>query len=207
MRKQTLIYLLAIALLSGCGGSIRTKAPVKADPKAHYVFYSHGSAVYRVGATGAYNRMMDSLAANGFTVISEQRNSADLEDQAINKITREVKQLLAAGVPGKNIGIAGFSRGSVISYLSAAKIDNPDIRVVLLAGCNDEMDDRDIQGHILSLYDTEDSKGYASCADSLANNKHVTFKEKSYDSGKGHKLFKFHAREDWHSTMIAWLKD
>ncbi|MDH5182795.1 MAG: hypothetical protein OEX12_02780 [Gammaproteobacteria bacterium] len=207
MQKQSLIYILSVALLSGCGGSILTKAPVKVDPKARYVFYSHGSAVYRVGATGAYNRMMDSLAANGLTVISEQRNSADLEDQAVDKITKEVKLLVAAGIPAKNISIAGFSRGAVISYRSAAKIGNVDIRVVLLAGCNDEMDDRDIKGHILSMYDTDDSKGYASCANSLENNKHVTFKEKSYNSGKGHKLFKFHEKEDWHRSMISWLKE
>jgi hypothetical protein len=123
-----------------------------------------------------------------------------------------VNALLAKGTPPKNITVAGYSLGSMTSLVAAGLIANPNVNIVLLAGCpasaaiRVDIDYSKVKGHILSVTDKGDDK-FGSCAGKLPEGN--AFKEAALDSGKGHTLFRLPAdnfTSQWMSPMMDWTK-
>src|SRR5436190_2181646 len=103
--------------------------PATVDPGAKYLFYMHGLAIERGGRRAEsynYSGILKELANRGFVVIGEER-SAVRSDVYAEKVGAQVKRLLAAGVPAKNITVAGHSKGGMISMLVMTTLAEPDI--------------------------------------------------------------------------------
>lgn len=78
---------------------------------------------------------MESFKEQGFIVISEARKqSIDIKPYAA-KVGAQVKELLKAGVPAKNITVVGASQGSWIAMLISTDAANRDLNFVFIAAC------------------------------------------------------------------------
>ncbi len=179
-----------------------------------HLFYMHGSNLDggggKKGEKKGYHKIISKLKGNGFHVISEIRPRGTVDEYAL-KVANKVNGLIENGVKPTDIVVSGFSKGAVISLISAALIGNPDVKYVPLAGCTDmfDVEYERIKGNILSIYDVDDHK-FGSCEDLIQNNNSVKLTEIKIDSGHGHKIFK--RKKDklirvWMKPMIDWMSN
>jgi pimeloyl-ACP methyl ester carboxylesterase len=201
------------------------QAPATADPAAHYLFYMHGSFLEdhpdgashpRSGTPYDWSGIVKSFSERGFTVISEIRASGtDPRDYAGN-IAGQVKRLLAAGVPPKHITVAGHSKGGAITLITAAMLQNGDIKFINMAGCGNRgrfarsfrrligAVGADINGRLLSIYDGDD-RITGSCSAVKDASTSVDFSEKVLSTGHGHQLF-YSPDAVWMDPVTAFAK-
>ena len=52
-----------------------------------------------------------------------------------DKVVGQVRKLLASGVPPGHITVVGASMGASIAFLASTRLQNPDVRFVVLAAC------------------------------------------------------------------------
>ena len=104
--------------------------PSVIKPSARYIFFLHGKTVENHGPNGRhpcfgiydYHGIVRSFTSCGFTVISEIRPKGTKLDKYARKIVRQIKALMADGIPPQHITVVGFSKGSVITLLVSAKL-------------------------------------------------------------------------------------
>ena len=142
MRRPTLIVLLLLALV------IR---PGQSQTAQRYVIYLHGRIVEteqnrrptdeRFG-TFEYDAILDSLRRPGFVVLSEQRPPKTDSDSFANHVAVQVDSLIQSGVSPDAITVMGFSKGGWIAILTSARLRNPAVSFVIMAGCGDWAFDR-----------------------------------------------------------------
>lgn len=188
------------------------KMPSAIDRSTRYFFFLHNYYVEKHGPEGAckYYDILRVFSDNGYNVISEVRSGKIVPSEYAQKITRQVKRLLDAGVPPENITIAGHSKGGVITLCVAAQLRNPKISFIVMAGCEIRSltraypDFTQLKGNFLSIYASSDSIA-SSCNELFSkaiigiSNKEITLK-----SEKGHKLF-FQPENIWIEPVMNWL--
>lgn len=186
--------------------------PSTIDGSAHYLFFLHNYYVEQHGPNSAckYYDILQTFAEKGFTVISEVRSGKIVPSQYAQKIVRQVKRLLDAGVPPERIIIAGHSKGGVITLCVASQLRNPKIGYIIMSGCDikslaqDYPDYTQLKGDMLSVYASSDSIA-SSCRNVFSKaiigtcHKEITLK-----SDKGHKLF-FRPEDIWIEPVITWI--
>jgi hypothetical protein len=171
---MALLAGLATALLSSTlhgqePPRVLRTAPEAPDPEARYLFYLHGRIVEDQGADAVspefghyeYGAIVRQLAAPGFTVISEVRARDTDPHVYADSVARQIRRLLAAGVPARNITTIGASKGAVITMLVSNRLA-AGVRYVLLANCNDYIFRTfalSLHGDVLSIYEASDSLG------------------------------------------------
>jgi len=177
-----------------------------------HLFYMHGCCLEKVGEDD-YNEIVNKLKKDGFKVHFETRydDSVSAMQSFAEKITGQVKALIASGTAPEDITVAGFSLGSVISMLSAVAIDNPKVNYVLLAGCPGpnaprkfDIDFANIHGRVLSITDRDDDR-FGTCGNKISNASE--FKEITIETGSGHKGFRYSDYEPmkaWKEPLEAW---
>jgi hypothetical protein len=208
---KAFVIAVASVVLSVCSFS----AAQAADK---HLFYVHGCCVKSADGQVAkdYESIVQKIRDSGFNV-EYQLRTADVGDSndAVQayaaQIADKVNALLANGTPPKNITVAGYSLGSMTTLVAAGLIANPNVNIVLLAGCpanatiNIDIDYSKVKGNILSVTDKGDSK-FGSCEGKLPEGN--TFKEVALDSGKGHTLFRMPADNFtslWMNPMMDWI--
>jgi hypothetical protein len=207
---KALVAAVASVVLYVC-----TSGAVQASDK--HLFYVHGCCVKDSGDPKVkdYETIIQKLKDSGFNVEWELR-TADVgdNDAAVQayaaQIADKVNALIAKGTPAKNITVAGYSLGSMTSMVAAGLIANPDVNVVLLAGCpagasiKVTVDYAKVKGRILSVTDKGDDK-FGSCEGKFSQDN--TFKEVAIDSGKGHSVFRLtndKFMSQWMNPMQDW---
>ena len=192
---------------------------VTAHASDKHLFYVHGCCVKNSSdpKVREYEAIVQKLKDSGFNVEYELR-TADVgdNDAAVQayaaQIADKVHALLAKGVPAKNITVAGYSLGSMTSMVAAGLIANPDVNIVLLAGCPTSasikvnVDYSKVQGRVLSITDKGDDK-FGSCEGKFPEVK--TLKEVVIDSGKGHMAYRLpqdNYTSLWMNPMMDWTK-
>ena len=186
--------------------------PSAIDSSARYVFFLHNYYVEKHGPNSVckYHDILKAFADNGFTVISEVRSGKIVPSQYAQKIVRQVKKLLDAGVPPECITVAGHSKGGVITLCVATQLGNPNIGYIIMAGCDIKSleqaypDFTQIKGEFLSIYASSDSIAN-SCQNVFSKAIiGICYKEITLNSDKGHKLF-FQPEDIWIEPVITWL--
>lgn len=135
---RSLVLLFVVAIF--CDGPRAFAAdrnfPDQIDPAKRYIFYLHGVYVEKHGPNKRYKYadILDAIEAKGFVVIGEVRPPSDIRDYA-DGIAVQVAKLLDAGVPEKNITIAGHSKGAMIALTSASKIQRRNLSYGVFGGC------------------------------------------------------------------------
>ena len=155
---------------------IFSTVPGTIDTSAKYLFFLHNYYVEKNGPDGdcKYNELLNVFADKGYVLISEVRQGKIIPCTYAEKITAEVKQLLAAGVPAKNITVSGHSKGGAIALCVASQLNNENINFVIMAGCEIEgikkhkmyPDFANLKGRILSVYADSDTIA-GSCSQSF----------------------------------------
>jgi hypothetical protein len=212
--------VLAVSTAGTQGGTVSPPAeladvPASPDPAARYLIYLHGRIVELQGRKAVspefgryeYDGILAAFAARGFRVIAEVR-PADTGNAFAEKVAGQVRKLLGAGVPGSHITVVGFSRGGGLAVATSARVAQPGVGYVLLAGCSQEADwvalwAPTVRGRMLSLYDRSDHFK-PSCAPLFAKAKGLgETREIELSTGLDHGLF-YTPRPEWLDLLTAW---
>ena len=155
--------------------------------------------------------------SRGFKVISDVRPKGTKLYKYAEKIVRQIKTLLAYGLPPEQITVVGFSKGSAITLLVSTKLKISGVNFVLMSGCSHKgthvrrrykkLIDRSVQfmqGRFLSIQDESDPKCDI-CQRILKNTSNeTTFNEIKVKNGLGHSLF-YRPRRDWLEPIVEWI--
>lgn len=213
-----IVVICFIGSAPASAGAVFWEVPNVVDPKAKYLFYMHGLAIERGGQRARsynYSGILKALANRDFIVIGEERSPVSIDVYA-EKVAGQVKKLLTAGVPAKNITVAGHSKGGMITMLVMSILAEPDIAYVNFAGCGVEgsgfsgflrFADQGApraRGRLLSAYDRNDQIA-GSCKQALEKMTNATVRERVLDNGGGHELF-YSPEAGWLDVLQAWAE-
>jgi hypothetical protein len=231
--RRVAIALVALALgaCTTSPGSLRTGAvmptvPEVPDRSAHYAIYMHDVALDRspddAERRARFNRVLKTLASNGLIVVAEVRPAGTIQkvpedlDRYAQKVAGQVRQLLAAGVPARQINVIGYSRGATLTLMTAGYVANSSIGYVVIAGCMTESGSfkqfapmlsryaEKLTGQFLSIAEQSDAD-FGSCAPYFAKAAaRPTYAETILQTGKGH-AFAMEPDEAWVRPTISWI--
>lgn len=219
---------MRLALVTACllslshnaiAGDIFWRFPNKISPSEKYLFYIHGKIIETDGVSpisprfGLYqfHRIVTGLAKGEANVIARVRRGETDPNADAFRLGNEIRYMLKNGVPAAHISVAGFSKGGYITLLAANRLQNADIRYVVMAGCTRGIVDGSdtvadgLQGTIMSMSDAADDLGF-SCrslfdrSPQLAASMDVIF-----ETGKGHGLF-YRADPAWMEPLLQWVE-
>ena len=185
--------------------------------QVHYMFYLHGGIIQEEGINAVsaqfgkyeYRAILDTLAANGFRVISEPRAKETEDIPFAMKIKGQIDSLVAMGVQPRHISVVGASAGAYIALEAALINDHPDLKFALIGLCSEyalgyfSNFSQDLDGDFLSIYERSDSK--KSCA-SLFSRPAVRFQEVAVDMGIDHG-FLYQPYDEWVRPLVKWAKE
>jgi hypothetical protein len=188
--------------------------PQKIDPKANYLFYLHGRIVEEGRRPTSpqfgvyeYDQILETLRARGFVVISEQRPKGTVIEKYAEKVATQVRGLLKAGVPARQITVVGASQGSWIAMLASTYLKNRELNFVFIAGCSADTEflkQIDWHGNVLSIYESSDRAG--TCEQFLADATGVfRYEERKLNTGLRHG-FIYKPMTEWIEPTVAWAK-
>lgn len=220
---------LAIAISGGIAlagtASAQMRVPSRIDPGAKVLIYLHGAWLERrsqsrrhprYGVTYDLRAIVAAFQARGFVVISEHRSRVRVRGYA-RQVAGVVNRLISRGVPGRNITVAGHSRGGVIAMVTSAMVRNFAVRYVVLAGCVNpnfrlgqgfrrfaSRGAHLMRGRILSVYDPSDRLA-GSCRSYIRSGRGRLFREVRLNTGHGHGLF-YQPRASWVGQVARWAR-
>jgi hypothetical protein len=218
MKQLMLPVLLYLLQASAAAQHIQHDLPTTINPTGYYMFYLHGGVVTVKGDNAndpvpqfgpyQYSRILDTLRAHGFYVISERR-LPDIDDSVyVRKIAQQIDTLLKANVSVRNIILVGASAGSNIVLLVSGRLKNPEMKYVIMGGCSPDIYKYylkiKIEGRFLSIIESSDSHG--SCAKIFENRKQVKdFHEIKLETGLDHGfIYKPYAA--WLDPVVQWFQ-
>jgi hypothetical protein len=228
---QTLMTFCSVVLLACSGtvdspepagdpqvvraGQILSQPPAEIDPEARYIFYLHNRILEEQGPRPEhplygiyeYQLILEALSEPGMVVISEVRASGTDPQRHAGKLSRQVEELIAAGVPPEQITVVGFSKGGAIAILISAMLDNDRVNYVFIAACSKWLRARpELQPHgrILSLYEQTDQLG-GSCQKYFDRRDGLIYSELEMQIGGGHGAF-YRPDARWLEPLIEWVE-
>jgi len=223
-RRSVLALALLLAGVAASGadgtapkpaGAVQTSVPDHPAPTAHYLIYLHGAIIETQGRRPThpdygvyeYDQILEALADRGFQVISEARPAGTKVPAYAEKVVGQVRALVAAGVPADHIGVAGHSKGGLITLGASSLLDLPGVRFVVMAGCfhgASPIRGIHLSGHVLSIYDEADR--LAGTCDTVFQNAPGAeeTKEIVLHTGLGHGAF-YRPMNEWLDPLTDWL--
>lgn len=196
--------------------NILSDVPDKPDNTNQYLFYLHGLIVEVAGIRPKseehgyyeYQMILEELAKEGFTVISEARQKDTQVIPYAQKVVSQVKKLLANGVLPGNIVIVGASKGGIISAYVSSMLQEKGIHYLFLAGLFEKcLTDENLKlyGNVLSIHDRSDKLSmtpglYFQRSEGLGQ-----FKEIVLTLDIGHGLI-YQPHREWIDPFLKWLK-
>lgn len=196
-------------------GMVLSEVPQKIDTSARYLFYLHGYIVEagNVRPTSPkfgvyeYQEILRTFEEKGFVVISEARKKDREIAPYAKKVVGQVRQLLGAGVPAKQITIVGASQGAWIAMLASTYLENRELNFVFIAACSAVpgfLEMINLHGDVLSIYERTDLP--KSCEEYRADGTGIgDWKEVEVNTGFKHG-FLFRPLKEWTEPTIVWAK-
>ncbi len=196
--------------------NILQHVPDSPDPTQQYLFYLHGLIVEVAGIRPKsdehgyyeYQLILEVLAKEGFTVISEARKEGSEIKPYAENIASQIKTLLAKSVPPGNITVVGASKGGVICAYVSNILREKGINFVILAGLFEKcLTDENLKvcGNVLSIHDRSDKQSM----------RPEVYFQRSAGLGKfqaivlgldiGHGLI-YRPYREWIDPLLAWVK-
>ena len=198
-------------------GFVLSSVPKEIEKEQRYLFYLHGAIIEEQGVRPVspefgvyeYEAILDSLAVEGFVVISEVRGPHTDGKTYAHKVAAQIDTLLAAGVAPEHVSVVGFSKGGGIAVIVASLVENNDVNYVFMATCVNWIrawPRLNLRGRILSVYEASDNIA-GSCADAFRamglETEHV---ELELHIGEGHGSF-YRPRSEWLAPVFDWLTE
>lgn len=196
-------------------GRIFQELPDQVDDQQRYVIYLHGRIIEDEGTRPVspvygvyeYEEILNTLADAGLQVIAEVRPPDTDTEQYASRVVDQVNALLDAGVPAAHITVIGFSKGGGIAIFTSSLLQNEHVNFVLMAICGEwvfEWQNVDLNGRVLSLYETSDELG-GTCRPLADASPGVSdFEEIALSTGKQHGAF-YAADPVWLSLVTEWI--
>ena len=228
--------LLAVLALGACAtppgsprsGAVLSTVPEAPDRAAHYAIYLHDVALDRTPddaeRRARLGRVLTALADRGLIVVAEVRPAGTIQkvpedlDRYARKVAGQVGQLLAAGVPARQINVIGYSRGATLALVTAGHVANNGIGYVVIAGCMTDGGSfkqfapmlsryaEKLTGQFLSIAEGSD-RDFGSCAPYFAKaSARPIHAETILQTGKGH-VFAMEPDESWVRPAVAWIME
>ena len=182
--------LLALLALTGMAeaGQVRSDVPDRIDPSARYLIFIQGPAPGEPVA--------NAFAHRGFEVLTERRNPNPDPFDLARRAGEQIRKLMAGGVTAPRIAVMGYDVGGTAALVAAARIRDPDLSYVVLAGCGlDERYERfatqaadQMTGRVLHLWEKTDPQA-ESCQLAFSKAKALESDEKLLSNGGGHEMF------------------
>ena len=219
MKQVILPILICLLHASAIAQHIQRDLPTTIDPAGNYLFYLHGGVVTVKGDNAIndpvpeygpyqYSRILDTLQAHGFYVISERRLPGIEDSVYAKKIAQQVDTLLRAKVPASKIILVGASAGSNIVLHVSDRLKNPEMKYVIMGGCSPDIYKYYLnikpEGHFLSIIESSDSRG--TCEKIFENRQQVkSFREIKLHTGLNHGfIYKPYAA--WLDPVLQWFQ-
>lgn len=217
--KKLILPILCLLHIAVTAQQIQHDLPNPIDPSGYYLFYLHGGVVTVKGDNAIndpvpqfgpyqYSRILDTLRAHGFHVISERRFPGVDDSVYARKITQQVDTLLKENVPAGSIIIVGASAGSNVVLHVSGRLNYPQMKYVIMGGCSPDIYKYYLQlkltGRFLSIIESSDSHG--TCARIFENRKEIKkFDEVKLKTGLDHGfLYKPYAA--WIDPLVQWFQ-
>lgn len=198
-----------------CVGPVLAQRGVTVDKNARYLFYISGYIVAEGNTRPTspqfgvyeYEKILASFKERGFVVISEARKqNREIEPYAA-KVTAQVKQLLKAGVPAKNITVVGASQGSWIAMLVSTYVANRDLNFVFIAACAADdglLQSVNLHGNVLFISERTDQPG--SCERFRDDAKGINdYNSIEVNTGLKHG-FLYRPMKEWIEPSVEWAR-
>jgi len=195
-------------------GLVLKDVPAAPNANAKYLFYLHGRLIENEGIRPTdprygvyeYEDILKTLAAQGFTVISEARPRDTDINQYAEKVAGQIHALLNAKVPPRRITILGASKGAIIAMRVSTVLRNKNVNFIIMSNCNDWVDRNyqiDLHGNVLSIYDVNDEfartcRKFFDKATGLGNRREVMLKV-----GTGHAVL-YKPMKEWVDLVVDW---
>lgn len=193
--------------------------PSSIAPAGKYLFYLHGKIIEDQGIPAVspdygeyeYEAILKKLASYGYVVISEQRQKNTDPLEYAKKVAGQIKTLLDANVPAKNITVIGASKGSDIAILISNKVSNDEINYVLIGACHPDsvqyykQNGITLSGNVLAIRDSVDTLS-GPCEDlfSLSEGKGLVHHDEIVlQIGTGHGIL-FKPLDEWILPAVDW---
>ncbi|MCW8835014.1 MAG: hypothetical protein OQJ99_01450 [Rhodospirillales bacterium] len=128
-RLATIAFCLALVACDD-GRTVHSDVPRNIDPAVEYLFF-----LGETGSGDAEKRIAETLSGKALQVIAPPRTAADDPDLFALGIKEGIRQMLARGVPGNHIAIAGIGEGGRITLLAMALLRDPAISYVIIDAC------------------------------------------------------------------------
>ena len=196
--------------------------PDSIEPTKQYLFYLHGKIVEDQGIPAIspdygeyeYQAILERFRGLGFVVISEQRPKNTDGTKYARKIVAQIKDLLDAGVPDKNITVVGASKGSYIAISISHFLESDEVNYVLLGSCYPgelellEQNQIILYGNVLSIYDSVDQ--YAGSCEELFSLSESRGGLSRHDEivlniGTGHGIL-YEPLDEWILPTVEWAR-
>ena len=130
---------LALTSMLLIGSSARAAGDVP-----RHLIYLHGRIVQeqqnprpKSPEFGTYEleKILDTFRGKGFVVTGGIRPKTATPTESADRVVKEVRDLLASGVPAGHVTVVGASMGAEIAMLASARLHNPEVRFVVLGAC------------------------------------------------------------------------
>lgn len=182
-----------------------------------HVFYLHGAIIEKGNPKPVhpkyglydYPAIISALSEYEFNLIAEQR-SIDTEHLSYaQKLSDQIRDLIAKGSKPKDITVIGFSKGAMITVITSSLLKNDEVNFAIMATCGEWYETEAflknlrLHGNILSIYEKSDIAG--SCQKLASRTPEpASFIEVSIDTGKEHGAF-FLPRKEWINPSVSWI--
>jgi len=219
-RIPGVIFLLFIFISVTEAQTVSTGLPKDINPKERYLFYLHGAVVTILGNNAINNgapewgpyeylNILDSLAKNGFTVISENRKEKIDDTVYSNKIVKQIDSLFKKQVSPESILLIGASAGWNIVLQVAYKMKHKSMRFVIMGGCwpdtYKDFSGFQLNGNFLSVIEASDPHGTC-IAIFESRNTMTSYKEIKLNTGLSHGFF-YKGRRAWIDPIMQWFNE
>jgi pimeloyl-ACP methyl ester carboxylesterase len=204
--------LLAIGLAAGAD---------EAPPR--HLIYLHGRIIQdqqslrpRHPEWGFYEleEIRATFLRHGFVVTSEIRPRTASISESADRVTGQVRELLASGVPKERITVVGGSMGAAIALVASVRLQDPELGFAVLGACLSQTvplllkdHGRPPAGRLLSVRDTSDetSEPCPAWGDSqrAAAGAGLVVREIVLSTGQHHG-FLYRPLPEWVDPLVAW---
>jgi pimeloyl-ACP methyl ester carboxylesterase len=215
MRAPTRALALATCLLlPGLAAGADAAGP-------RHLIYLHGRIIQeqqdarpRHPEWGYYelDKILAAFRERGFVVTGEIRPRGQSLSAAADHVVEQVRRLLASGVPRSRITVVGGSLGAAIALLAAVRLQDPELRLVVLGVCMSktvpmlvEEQAHEPAGRILSFRDTSDETSEPCPAWSEAPGSRGTLLVREVVLSSGlHHGFLYRPLPEWVEPSVEW---
>jgi hypothetical protein len=186
-------------------------------PAARHLVYLHGRIVQETQSArpespefGVYEleAILEAFRRHGFVVHDGIRPKGTTLDEGAARAAAEVRRLRAEGVPAERITVVGASMGAAIALSAAARLDEPELRFVLLGACLGASA-RDVaaeqgrrpRGRLLAIREASDELSAGCPAEPLDEG----WRELEVATGRRHG-FLYRPLAEWLAPAVEWAR-